>query len=203
MKISIIGAGKIGGTLGRKWAATGHQVTFEVRDPASAKVRQLLDRMEGRGAARPIGDSIEAAEVVLLAIPGRVVEDTLDRLGGKLSAKIVIDATNNMGREVDNALAAIGTQAPQAQLFRAFHNLGWENFADPVLQGLQADLYYCGEPGEAQRRVDALIADIGLSPVYVGDLDKAGLVDALTHLWFALAAGQGHGRHLAFKMLKG
>jgi hypothetical protein len=37
--------------------------------------------------------------------------------------------------------------------------------------------------------------------VRVGDLDQLPAVDMLANLWFALALGQGHGRHLAFKVL--
>ena len=33
LKIVVLGAGNIGGTLGRKWSTAGHQVTFGVSDP--------------------------------------------------------------------------------------------------------------------------------------------------------------------------
>jgi predicted dinucleotide-binding enzyme len=31
--IAVIGAGNIGGTLGRTWAAAGHSVTYGARNP--------------------------------------------------------------------------------------------------------------------------------------------------------------------------
>ena len=39
MKIAILGAGNIGGTLGKKWLKAGHEVIFGVRDIRSAKTR--------------------------------------------------------------------------------------------------------------------------------------------------------------------
>ena len=33
MKIGVLGAGNIGGTLGAKWASQQHEVFFGVRDP--------------------------------------------------------------------------------------------------------------------------------------------------------------------------
>ena len=33
MRIGILGAGMIGGTVGRLWAEAGHDVTFGVRHP--------------------------------------------------------------------------------------------------------------------------------------------------------------------------
>jgi hypothetical protein len=203
MKISILGAGNIGGTLGRKWAAQGHDVVFGVRDVNAAKVEQLLDATEGRATAASVADAVAGVEVVLLAIPGQAVESTLAALGGKLDGKIIIDATNNVGQPVMNSLATVRAHAPGARLFRAFSNLGWENFAEPVFDGVQADLFYCGDSGQARTTVEALIADVGLRPVYVGDLDQVPVIDSLTRLWFALALQQGYGRHMAFKMLKG
>jgi predicted dinucleotide-binding enzyme len=35
MRIAVIGMGKVGGILGRRWAEAGHQVVFGVRDPDS------------------------------------------------------------------------------------------------------------------------------------------------------------------------
>jgi len=202
MKISILGAGNIGGTLGRKWAGQGHDVIFGVRDANADKIKELLGTIEGRASAAAVADSVNGAEVVVLAIPGQAVEPTLAILGSELDGKIVIDATNNVSQPVMNSLATVRSHAPGARLFRAFSNLGWENFAEPVLQGVQADLFYCGEAGQARATVEALIADVGLRPVYVGDLDQAALIDGLTRLWFALALQQGHGRHMAFKMIK-
>ena len=46
MKIAIIGAGNVGGTLGRAWVKAGHEVMFGVRDPSSPKVAALLETRE-------------------------------------------------------------------------------------------------------------------------------------------------------------
>jgi predicted dinucleotide-binding enzyme len=49
--------------------------------------------------------------------------------------------------------------------------------------------------------MEGLIADIGLRPIYVGDLDQVAVIDALTSLYFALAFERGYGRRLGFKLL--
>jgi len=52
MKLAIIGAGSVGGTLGTAWAQkAGHEIFFGVRDPKSDKVRTLL-RTRRQGAGR-------------------------------------------------------------------------------------------------------------------------------------------------------
>jgi 8-hydroxy-5-deazaflavin:NADPH oxidoreductase len=201
MKIAVLGTGNIGGTLGRKWAAAGHVVLFGAREPGAAKVRALLAEVGHGATAVSISDAISQAEAVLFAIPGRAVGETAAQLGRQLNGKILIDATNNVGQQPMNNLGVLRQAAPHSPLFRAFSTLGWENFAEPVIDGQKVDLFYCGDAGEGQTAVDQLIRDIGLRPVYLGGVEQVELVDALTRLWFVLAFQQGKGRRLAFKAI--
>lgn len=197
MNISVIGAGNIASTLGKKWAEAGHRLTFGVRDPADAKYVPL----RATGQISSIADALGTAEVVLLALPGSAVADFAKEHGTSLAGKIVLDATNNPRSAVMNNLEALQTHAPEAFLVRAFSTLGWENFADPQIGGVQIDLFYCGD-GSAQAVVEQLIREVGLRPVCLGDPSAAGVVDGLTRLWFTLAFAQGHGRRIALKLME-
>ena len=201
MQITILGSGNIGGSIGQKWAASGHQVVFGVRDIQSDKVANLLSVIEGEAQVVPLQGAIADADVVLFAIPGSAVADTAAMLGGKLDGKIIIDATNQVGAPVMNSLETLQAHAPHAKLYRAFNNLGWENFAEPMIDGQQVDLFYCGDDGDSRSVVDQLISEVGLRPVWIGGINQASVIDELTYLYFALAVQQGYGRHLAFKML--
>jgi len=203
MIIGVMGAGNIGGTLGRKWAAAGHTVAFGVRDSEKAEVRSLLGACGGMAIATSVYDAAAGADALLFAVPGRVMAETVRNLAELLQGKTLIDASNNVGQKPMHNLEALRQAAPGAPLYRAFNNLGWENFADPVFDGVQADLFYCGDEGPTRSNVHQLIADIGLRPVYLGGLEQVDLVDSLTSLWFRLAIGLGKGRHLAFKMIGG
>lgn len=201
MKISVIGAGNIGGTLGGKWAAQGHEVVFGVRDLEAERVRSLLEKFGHGATADGMANALAEAEVVLFAIPGSAMPETVLQLGSKLNGKILIDATNSVGKSPMHQLDLLRQAAPDSPLFRAFSTLGWENFAEPLMGGAQIDLFYCGASETPQAVVDKLISEIGLRPVHIGGLDKAGIVDALTQLWFTLALEQGRGRRLALKMM--
>jgi predicted dinucleotide-binding enzyme len=197
--IAVLGAGNIGATLGHKWTATGHHVTLASRNPDGSALRDLAD---GIGAHRAThAHAVRDAEVVLVALPGDAVAAMAGALGDALDGKIVIDATNNLGAAELNSIATITRRAPGAVPVRAFNSLGWENFAEPDFDGTTADLLWCGPEGNAGALVERLIADVGLRPVRVGGLDQLRTVDMLASLWFALALGQGRGRHLAFKVL--
>lgn len=201
MRIAIVGAGNIGGTLGAKWAAAGHSVVFGARDPESPKARASLEAAGGGATITSVAAALGGAEVVLLSLPGAAVAAFAEQHGPALGGALVIDATNQFGRPVMNGIAAIQAAAPGATVVRAFNSLGWENFAEPVVGGVQADLLYAGPDGAPREAVERLIADVGLRPVRVGDLDQAPLVDAVGALWGALVFGQGRGRRLAFKVL--
>lgn len=202
MHITILGAGHIGGTLGQKWAAAGHDVVMGVRHPGTRPSRAEPNEA-GRGPRfGRVPGSTEMAEVVVLAVPGAAIESVLEQVGDSLDGKTVIDATNRIAGAKMHALDEVRRRAPGARLFRAFNSLGWEVFAQPVFAGQASDLLYCGEgDAEATRQVERLITDVGLRPIRVGGLDQVDLVDAFTRLWLTLARMPEMGRHLGIKLL--
>jgi predicted dinucleotide-binding enzyme len=189
MRIAVIGTGNIGGTLGRKWRAAGHDVVFGSRNPSA----------EGPGGApvAAVADALAGAEVVLLAVPGRAAEITGSH-GAALAGKVVIDAVNHIGEAESSSRALIAAAAPGARYVRAFNTLGWENFADP-LPG--TDLFFAADP-DARPVAEELIGDIGIGPVYVGDAGATGTVDGLLPLWLALVQRHGGNRRLALRIVR-
>ena len=51
MKIAILGAGNVGGTLGKGWAKKGHQVFFGVRHPDDEKTQNLIQEIGSNAKA--------------------------------------------------------------------------------------------------------------------------------------------------------
>jgi predicted dinucleotide-binding enzyme len=198
LNVAVIGAGNIGGTLGRAFARAGHKVTFGVRDPADGRAEALVAD-SGANAAR-VADALFGAEVVVLALPANVIEAFLRQHAAALESLLIVDATNRIGgpgpaHSRDAVLAAV----PTARYARAFNTVGWENFAEPRFGETAADLFYSAD--EADRpALEALIQAVGLRPAYVG-ADQQDVVDGVLRLWFALAIGQQRGRRLAFRVL--
>jgi predicted dinucleotide-binding enzyme len=202
LNVAVLGAGKIGGTIGRKWVNAGHQVTFGVSDPDGKNAQALRDDLGDRAKIGTLADALSSnPDVVFMAIPGGAMESTIAEYANQLDGRIIIDSANRMGAPVMNRFAALQQYTPQARIYRAFNTYGYENFANPEYNGTQADLFFCGTPGDSQVSVEQLISEVGLRPVYLGGVDQVGTVDGLTSVWFALALGQGKGRHLAFKVL--
>src|SRR3954471_14603093 len=154
-RIAVIGGGNIGATIGEAWRRAGHDVAFASRSPQPPRTVAIADAMG-------------AAEVVLLAVPGGAVPDLLAEHGAALDGRVVIDATNDVGNERLHHAEAYAEHAPGARFARAFNTLGYELFAEPSIGGAVADLFWCG-PEDAG--VESLIADVGLRPGRLGDID--------------------------------
>jgi 8-hydroxy-5-deazaflavin:NADPH oxidoreductase len=188
MDIAIIGTGFFGTTLGRALSQAGHNVTLGSRHSEGSS-------LEGTTAA-PIGEALENVEIVILCLPGTAVAAFASEHRQGLGGKLVIDATNKMGEEVANSRSSLPSSI---RYVRAFNSLGGENIADPVFEEGRAAMFFSG-PEADRATVEAVIEDVGLNPVYVGE-DQEGLIDCLFRLWIALAIGQGRGRRLALRLL--
>jgi 8-hydroxy-5-deazaflavin:NADPH oxidoreductase len=183
MKVAVIGAGRIGGTIGGKWEAAGHEVVYGLREPSS------------KPGAKSIAAALGSAGTVLLAIPGNAVAQFARDNAKELDGKVVIDATNNFGGASANSWPEISTVLPKAKLYRAFNTYGFDVFAQPLMGGERPDLFYAG-PDDA---IEPLITDVGVRPVRVGGADAVDVVDGVLRLWFTLA--QSRGRRIAFRLL--
>ncbi len=200
MKIAVLGAGNIGSTLAKKWANARHTIVFGMRNTDNPKVLALVKSLGGQSCVDTVENAIAFGEVVVFAIPGAAMDETITAHAKALDGKIIIDPANKKA-SIMNSSVAFATQTPRAKIFRAFNTLGWENFENPQFGGVQADLFYCGPSGEPQTIVEKLIVEVGLRPIRLGDLNQVDLVDMITRLWATLAREQGLGRELAFKML--
>lgn len=190
MRIAVIGTGRIGGTLGGRWRAAGHEVVYGSRTGSA----------EGPGGApvMAVGEALAGADVVLLAVPGGAAAEVVAANGAALAGKVVIDAVNRIGEPEVNSRAAIAAAAPQARYVRAFNTLGWENFADP-LPGTA--LFFAADP-DARPAAEELITAVGLEPVFAGDAGASGTVNALLPLWFALVKHAGGNRRVALRIVQ-
>ena len=191
MKIAVIGTGHIGGTLGGKWRAAGHDVTYGSRRGG--------DGQEGPGGAplRPIGTAIDGAEVVVLAVPGGAVAEVLAEHGQALNGTVVVDATNQMGADRTDNQQAITAAVPDVKYVRAFNIYGWENFADPYPG---TTLFFAADPA-ARAVTEELVRAIGLEPAWVGGTEATVTVNGVAALWFSLMQQHGGQRRLALRLL--
>jgi NADPH-dependent F420 reductase len=208
MKIAIIGAGNVGGTLGKAWAKKGHQVFYGVRHPDDDKVRDLLKVIGNKAQAGTVAEAARFGEVVVLATPWRATQTAIQS-AGSLAGKIVIDCINPLkpdlsGLEVGRTTSAaekIAEWAKGAKVFKAFSTTGANIMADPVINDIHTVMLVCGDDETAKPVVLQLATDVGFDAVDAGKLTQARLLESWAMLWVSLAFGSV-GRDFSFALLR-
>jgi hypothetical protein len=204
MKIGIIGAGNVGGTLGKALANAGHSVMFGARNPQAERIQQLLADTNGDAQAGTVLEAVAFGEAVILAIHWPAVETVVPKAGG-WNGKILIDATNRFtpptSVSAGSAAEDLARIAAGARIIKAFNTIGAEHMANPDFNGEKASMLICGDDPDAKAKVAGLAEDIGFEAVDAGPLNNARLLESLTMLWVSLARG-GLGRNIAFKILR-
>jgi len=118
-----------------------------------------------------------------------------------LNQKILIDVTNNFAGPMINNLSVLKESTPETKIYRAFNSMGWDVFANPVIDDQTAEMFYSGPDGDSRMLIHRLIEQIGLNPIWVGDNDRIHLVDNLGALWVNMVFQHGWKRRSAFKAL--
>jgi len=209
MKIGVIGAGNVGGTLGRGWARKGHEVMFGVRDPLGSKMADLLAEVGHRAKAGSIPQTAAFGDVVALATPWSSTKEAIEK-AGDLSGKVLLDCTNPLsadfsGLEIGHTTSGgekVASWARNARVVKIFNTTGFANMAEPVYGGIAASMFLCGNDEEARGIAARLAKDLGFDPVDVGALKEARLLEPLAMLWIHLALERGMGREIAFALLR-
>jgi 8-hydroxy-5-deazaflavin:NADPH oxidoreductase len=181
MKIGVIGAGHIGGTIGGLWIKAGHPVFFSSRHPE--ELQDLVARLGPLAQAGTVDQAIAFGEVVFMAVPYGALPQIGKDYGKSLAGKIVIDADNAVASR-DGAIAdeverdGIGVTSqkylPGARLVRAFNTLSYmifEREANRAAPRLAVPI--AGDDQEAVEVAGRLVRDAGFDPVEVGKLADA------------------------------
>jgi predicted dinucleotide-binding enzyme len=200
MKIAVLGAGNVGGTLGGRWAELGHTVTFGLREGSSRAI-------PAGTTSAPLAVAVSSSEVVALAVPWPAVPETLKGL--PLAEKALLDCTNPIGAGMkidvgpggESAAERIAAWAPGARVVKVFNTTGFGNMADPHYGSLTTFMPYAGDDTAAKVVARQLAEELGFDAVDVGGLVKARELEHMAMLWIGLAMG-GMGRDIAFAVLR-
>ncbi len=200
MRIAILGAGRVGTTLGARWQEIGHDVVYGVRDPADPKHGDLP-------TATP-ADAATGADAVLLALPWSSVEPVVTGLA--LDGVTVIDATNPLAasaRELDahpqlSGAELVARWAPGAAVVKAFNTTGSGNMADPRYVAGAPVMFVAGDDDDAKQTAMDLASGIGFDATDAGPLAAARDLEHLAALWIRLAYPLGHGPEIAFVLAR-
>ena len=178
MDIAIIGAGWLGGTVGKAWIKAGHHVLFSSHHP------DKHHRTAATLGPLALGGTVEEAaafgEVVLIAVPYRVLETLGQTLHSALVGKIALDACNpytpdpaSLIRDVEAEGVALASARllRGVRLVRAFSAVDATAIeASSAGRGERLGVPLASDDPAALKIAEQLVRDAGCDPVAVGNL---------------------------------
>lgn len=181
LRIGIIGAGRIGGTIGALWVKAGHPVMLSSRHP-----EELKDLVAGLGplaSAGTVAEAIAFGDALLIAVPYGALPQIGKDYGAALQGKILLDACNavasrdgTVADEVEQEGIGVVSQKylAGARLVRAFNTMSYTIFAREAHRPPpRLAVPIAGDNPEAVRVAAALVGDAGFDAVVVGKLADA------------------------------
>ncbi len=183
MKIGIIGAGNIGGTLTKRFRKLGHDVS--VANSRGPETLAPLARETGAHAVT-VEEAARDKDVVIVTIPEKSIPKLPRDLFAHASpSTVVIDTGNYYPQQRDGRIEAIESGTTESRwvsqqlghpVIKAFNNI----YARHLMERGQAKgapnriaLPIAGDDPRAKQVVMQLVDDLGFDPVDAGGLDDS------------------------------
>jgi predicted dinucleotide-binding enzyme len=183
MKIGIIGAGNIGGTLARRLVALGHDVRIANRRGPGSLAGLAA---ETGAAAVSVTDAVRDVDLIVLTIPLKAVPELPAGLFAEVPAQVaVVDTCNYYPRQRDGRIEAIEAGVPESRwveqqighpVIKAFNNIYAKHLMEkgrPSGDVWRIALPVAGDDAAAKSVVLQLVDDLGFDPVDVGGLEQS------------------------------
>lgn len=206
MRIAILGAGNVGGALGKAWARSGHDIAYGVRNPSDPKHRPAAEAAGGANLGT-VAEAVREADAIVLAVPFGAAGEALAACGD-LAGRVVIDVTNPLrmganGLELAMGLTSSGgehvaTLAKGASVFKTLNQIGFEGMAEARAFPVPPVMFVAGDDDARKPVVLGLVADLNFNAVDAGGIAQARLLEPLAMLWIHMAINRKIGRDKAF-----
>ncbi|WP_394326912.1 NADPH-dependent F420 reductase [Actinoplanes awajinensis] len=183
VRIGIIGAGFIGGTLTRRLTALGHQVHV-----ANSRAPETLADLAAETGATAVlaADAATDADLVIVSIPQKNVPDLAPGIVDRRKPGAPVIETNNYyPRQRDGLIAEIEAGLTEsawvakligAPVYKVFNGIYWKHL---LSKGTEAGtpgriaLPVAGAPGAGQDLVFRIVDELGFDPVDGGPIEES------------------------------
>jgi 8-hydroxy-5-deazaflavin:NADPH oxidoreductase len=200
MRISILGAGEMGGALASALRIrSGHTVLVRGSKPGSSSALRLVQDLEIREAT---DDDVRSSDVVFVAVPTVAIPDAIDYLADYQGVVVSVCVSRAVGRDGAASCAErIAMGLPKAKVVDAFTTV-WA----PVVQNPgdrePVSVFVCSDHETARIRVSSLAREIGFEPINGGALSNAIYAEAMGMFIVRLALDSRYGTTLAYRVFK-
>jgi predicted dinucleotide-binding enzyme len=213
MKVGVLGTGDVGRSLGRGFAALGHEVKMGARTASHEKAMAWASENGAKASQGTFADAAKFGEVLVMATLGAANPEVV-RLAGadSFAGKIVIDATNPLDfsrgvpdldpKGTDSGGEVLQRAVPGAKVVKAFNTINNDLMFRPKMAGGPPDMFIAGNDADAKKVVTGILNDFGWPTVYdFGGIEQSRWLEAMCIAW-VLACRSANNWRLGFKMLK-
>jgi predicted dinucleotide-binding enzyme len=185
--VAVIGTGTLASALGPAMGRHGYRVIYGSREPAREAVLALVKRTGPDASVKMQAEAAAQAQIVILAVPGEVVEEVAGKLG-ELDGTIIIDVSGGEKRVAQDGYLELVSKSSRAERIQSKHpgmrvvriNLpSIVFFTDPLLVGTRPTVLIAGNDPRAREAAATLMYDLGVDPWDAGPLRFAQVFDAL------------------------
>ncbi len=182
MRIGIIGAGHIGGTLTHRLRALGHEVAV-----ANSRGPETLEELAEETGARAVTaeEAPRGAALVIVTIPEYAVRELPNDLFRDVPPEVPVVDTGNYYPQRDGRIAEIEAGLPESRwverqlgrpVIKAFNTIHAKNLMElgrPRGSAERLALPVAGDDAAAKDVVLRLADELGFDPVDAGGLDES------------------------------
>ena len=182
MRIGIVGAGHIGGTLTRRLRALGHQVAV-----ANSRGPETLAGLAGETGAEAVtaADAVKGRYIVIFTVPMKDVPALRNLFAEARPDTLVIDTGNYYPRQRDGRIEPIEAGTTEGRwvsdqigrpTVKAFNAINWArllNDGRPAGDAARIAIPVAGDDAAAKAKAIALIDELGFDGVDAGGLDES------------------------------
>lgn len=188
-KIGIIGHGRVGRALERGLVRAGYEVRAVGHD---------ADAVRGCG---------DWADVIVLAVPFRAIEETVEELDDTLEGKVVLDVTNALDEHMQlvqsdkSGAEQLQEIAPSAHVVKIFNTVFAQHMDSGRVDGESLTAFVAGDDHEAKETAIEIAEAIGFDAVDAGPLGNARWLETLGFFNIQLGYVEKMGPDIGFKLV--
>jgi predicted dinucleotide-binding enzyme len=188
-KIGIIGHGRVGSALERGLVRAGYEVRAVGHDA---------------NAVRGCG---EWADVIVLAVPFRAMEETIEELDDTIAGKVVLDVTNALDEHMqlvqstESGAQYLQDIAPNARVVKIFNTVFAQHMDTGHVDGESLTAFVASDDRDAKETAMEMAEAIGFDAVDAGPLSNARWLETLGYFNIQLGYVEKMGPEIGFKLL--
>lgn len=185
---------------------------FSTEKEKAAVLADVIRQEQPTADVEAIGCQVDAsweADIIILAVPYEAETAIAEKIQDVARQKIVISISNPLNATYDGLVTAPGTSAaeelqqllPDSKVIKAFNTTYAADFAQPEIDGKQADAFIAGNHEGALATVRELVEEAGFNPIIAGGLSVSRTLENMQLLLIQLTMKYNYNWHAGWKIL--